>query len=82
MAAKRAVIWCECTCEHCGKMIGFHYKNEKTISRLKDAIKDWRYCGEEGNLCPECYEKRKEYARERREKWNYERQVLATEYSQ
>lgn len=52
---KRAVIWCEVSCSNCGGVIGFYYKNAKTISALKRKAKDWKYCGEEGNLCPDCY---------------------------
>ena len=44
-------------CCHCGGVIGFDYRNKKTISNLKRKTKDWRYCDGEGNLCPECYEK-------------------------
>lgn len=57
--SKKAIIWCECVCSNCGGVIGFDYKNAKTISALKRQIKDWKYCDEEGNLCPECYEKYK-----------------------
>ncbi len=57
--SKRAMIWCECTCSNCGGMIGFDYKNAKTISNLKRKIEDWHYCEEEGNLCPKCYEEYK-----------------------
>lgn len=52
---KRAIIWCECACSNCGGVIGFDYKNSKTISNLSKKIKDWHYCGEQGNLCPDCY---------------------------
>ena len=61
--AKRAIIWCEVACSNCGGVIGFDYKNAKTIAALKNKTKDWAYCNDEGNLCPECYEeykKRKE----------------------
>lgn len=57
---KKAVIWYECTCSHCGGVIGFDYKNAKTIASLKRKISDWRYVGAEGNLCPECYQKYKD----------------------
>lgn len=62
---KKAFIWCELVCSHCGSVIGFDYKDSKTISDLKRKTKDWRYCDEEGNLCPECY---KEYVRLRNAK--------------
>lgn len=52
---KMAVIWCEVSCSNCGGVIGFDYKNAKTISALKRKVRDWKYCGEEGNLCPDCY---------------------------
>lgn len=54
--AKRAVITCEVACSNCGDIILFDYKNSKTISRLKREAKDWIYCEEEGNICPDCYE--------------------------
>ena len=57
--AKRAIIWCEVTCSHCGRVIGFDYKNAKTIAALKKVTNNWAYCGQEGNLCPECYEEYK-----------------------
>lgn len=52
---KKAVIWCEVSCSNCGGVIGFDYRNAKTISNLKKKVKDWRYCEEEGTLCPDCY---------------------------
>ncbi len=57
--AKRPVLWCEVSCCKCGDVVGFDYKNAKTISALKKATKNWKYCDEEGNLCPECFEKLK-----------------------
>lgn len=57
---KRAIIWCEVACGHCGGVIGFDYTNAKTISNLKRKTRDWKNCAEEGNLCPECYKKLKE----------------------
>lgn len=56
---KRAVIWCEVNCCNCGGVIGFGYRNAKTISKLKRVTKDWKYFDGEGNLCPECFEKLK-----------------------
>lgn len=61
--SKRAIIWCEITCSNCGGVIGFDYKNAKTIAALKRKTKDWVYCDEEGNLCPECY---KEYMNQKK----------------
>lgn len=55
----KAIIWCEVSCTNCGDVIGFDYKNAKTISALKKAVKDWRYCEEAGNLCPDCYKNMK-----------------------
>ena len=49
--AKRAIIWREVACSNCGRTIGFDYKNVKTIATLKNKIKDWAYCDDEGNLC-------------------------------
>lgn len=57
--AKRAIPWCEVQCSNCGDVVGLHYRNAKTISRLKKATETWIYCDEEGNLCPECYKKLK-----------------------
>lgn len=56
------LIWCEVSCCKCGEVIGFYYKNTKTISRLKELTKDWNYCEDTGTLCPKCYQewKRKE----------------------
>ena len=53
---KRAIIWCEVVCSNCGGVIGFNYKNANTIAVLKNKTKDWVYCDDEGNLCPECQE--------------------------
>ena len=57
---KKAVIWCEVSCAKCCRIIGFYQKNAKTISVLKRKTKNWKYCGAEGNLCPNCYEKQKQ----------------------
>lgn len=54
---KKAVIWCEVTCSKCCNVIGIAYRNAKTIDTLKRKTKNWKYCGVEGNLCPDCYEK-------------------------
>lgn len=53
---KRAVICCEVSCSNCGGVIVCDYKNAKTISNLKEKVKDWKYCESEGNLCPDCFE--------------------------
>ena len=56
---RQAIIWCEITCSNCGWVIGFNYRNAETIAELKRKTKNWAYCDEEGNLCPQCYEKYK-----------------------
>lgn len=66
---KRAVIWCEVSCSNCGGVIGFDYKNAKTISALKRKVRDWKYCGEEGNLCPDCYKAWKNGREMGRDSW-------------
>ena len=53
----RAKIYCEATCCHCGGLAykSTYYKNASTISKLKEATKDWIWDEELcGNLCPEC----------------------------
>lgn len=59
--SKKGLIWCEMVCCNCNRVIGAYYKNAKTISKLKNKTKDWSYCDDKGNLCPECYKKLKEY---------------------
>lgn len=53
----QAIIFCEVTCSKCGIVEFANYRNADTIRNLKQKIKDWKYCGEQGNLCPDCYEK-------------------------
>lgn len=50
----RPVIWIEIHCDNCGDVIGWNYRNAKSISKLKKATKDWIYSQEHGNICPEC----------------------------
>lgn len=54
---KNAIIFCEVTCSDCGAVEYTNYRNAKSISLLKERIREWRYCGEKGNLCPNCYSK-------------------------
>lgn len=53
--ARRVVPWVEVTCMGCGCTVGLDYKNAKTVGAIKKATSEWRYCGEHGNLCPDCY---------------------------
>lgn len=56
----KPIIHCEVTCGRCGAVVYRNYKNAKTISNLKNEIKDWKYTTEYWNTCPECLEKLKE----------------------
>ena len=58
----RAKVYCEVTCNNCGSLAcgSTYYKNASTISKLKDATKDWIWDEELGmNLCPDCQEELK-----------------------
>lgn len=54
MNRMRANIRIEVQCSNCGSVIGWNYRNAKSVSKLKEATKDWIYDAEYGNLCPEC----------------------------
>ena len=54
----KARIWCEAVCSQCGGMIGFFYRNEGTIKRLKHEIADWE-CVDGDNVCEYCKKKLK-----------------------
>lgn len=53
----KAIIWVEVCCNNCGGVIGWNYNNAKSISKLKEATRNWIYDSEYGNLCPECKKK-------------------------
>lgn len=53
----RANIWVSVSCSLCSGVIGWNYHNAKSISKLKDATKDWIFDKNYGNLCPECQKK-------------------------
>ena len=62
MKGKRAKVYCEVTCCHCGGLAygSQYYENATTISNLKEKTKDWIWSDEFcGNLCPECQEELK-----------------------
>lgn len=53
----RAKVYCEVTCNNCGGLAygSTYYKNASTISKLKEATKDWIWDEKLGmNLCPDC----------------------------
>lgn len=51
----KADIWIQCTCESCGGMIGYWYKNANTIARIKRETNLWRYLKDEGiTVCQDC----------------------------
>lgn len=56
----RAVIWMEVQCSNCGGVIGWDYRNAKSVSKLKKATKDWICDKEHWNLCPDCQKKVRE----------------------
>ena len=63
----KAKIYCEVTCGSCGVLTcaSTYYKNTSTISKLKDATKDWIWDEELNiNLCPECQEELKKTSEE------------------
>lgn len=58
----RVKIYCEVTCNNCGVLASesAYYKNASTISKLKEATKDWVWDESlGGNLCPGCQEELK-----------------------
>lgn len=42
---RKAIIYMEVACGHCGGIINRNYKN---------GTSDWRYTKEYGNICPNC----------------------------
>lgn len=57
MTSRNAIIFCEVTCSDCGRVEYTYYRNAQSIAFLKKKLKGWRYCGDNGNLCPDCYAK-------------------------
>ena len=53
----KASIWVSVSYSICGAVIGWNYHNAKSISKLKEATKNWIFNKECGNLCPECQKK-------------------------
>lgn len=51
---KKAIIYMEVACGHCGGIINRDYKNSTSVKWLKSATSDWRYTKEYGNVCPDC----------------------------
>ena len=63
----KAKIYCEVTCNNCGALAcaSTYYKNASTISKLKEATKDWVWDEKLSmNLCPECQEELKKASEE------------------
>ena len=53
-------IWMEVQCARCGLIAGRNYRNEKSVSELKEFTKDWIFDKAHGNLCQECQKTIKE----------------------
>lgn len=51
---RKAIIYMEVACGHCGGIINRNYKNSTSVKWLKNATSDWRYTKEYGNICPNC----------------------------
>lgn len=49
---RKAIIYMEVACGHCGGIINRNYKNSTSVKWLKNATSDWRYTKEYGNICP------------------------------
>lgn len=59
----KAKVYCDVTCGNCGSLAygSSYYKNTSTISKLKEATKDWIWDKElYMNLCPDCQNELKE----------------------
>lgn len=40
---RKAIIYMEVACGHCGGIINRNYKNSTSVKWLKNATSDWRY---------------------------------------
>ena len=48
---RKAIIYMEVACGHCGGIINRNYKNSTSVKWLKNATSDWRYTKEYVVLC-------------------------------